>query len=84
MEARRLFCIPVAQGMFMFLRVLQTRLCFVAATESVATIITIKFFIDTLYCHSLLALFAVNCEVYIIKKPVILVDTRFVCQVQYI
>ena len=65
----------------MFLRVLQTRLCFVAATASAATytIIIIK---SSLYCHSLLAPFAMNCQVHIIKKPVILfIDTRFICQV---
>ena len=37
-DTRRLFCIPITQGMFMFLRVLQSRLCFVAATASAATI----------------------------------------------
>ena len=66
----------------MLLRVLQTRLCFVAATASAATMMIIKSVIDSLYCHSLLALFAKNYQVYIINKPVTLViDTRFICQV---
>ena len=66
----------------MFLPVLQTRLCFEAATATAATIVIIKSFIDSLYCYSLLARFAMNCQVYIIKKPVILViDTCFICQV---
>ena len=48
--------------MFMFLGVLQTRLCLVAAMASAATISTIRPFINSLYCHLLLALFAMNCK----------------------
>ena len=53
-----------------------------AVMATAATIVIITSFIDSLYCYLLLALFAMNCQVYIIKKPVILViDTCFICQI---
>ena len=64
-DERRLFGFSVSplQGMFM--------LC--GCHGKGGTIITIKSFIDILYCHSLLAHdLAMNCEVFSIRKPVIL------------